>query len=81
VELLDAVGYDAVDMGKLGEGWRSEPGTPLFVLPYSPAIPDGLDLQGAMQFVHSSAGMPASTERIASLVPAATRGPAGVIKN
>jgi 8-hydroxy-5-deazaflavin:NADPH oxidoreductase len=32
-ELLDALGYDAVDVGSLAESWRSEPNTPLYCLP------------------------------------------------
>ena len=33
-ELLDALGYDAVDAGPLGEGWRFERDTPAYTEPY-----------------------------------------------
>ena len=29
-ELLDVLGYDAVDIGTLADSWRSEPGTPVY---------------------------------------------------
>jgi predicted dinucleotide-binding enzyme len=32
--LLDALGYDTVDAGPLVEGWRFQPGTPAYGLPY-----------------------------------------------
>ncbi|WP_405995601.1 NADPH-dependent F420 reductase [Streptomyces sp. NBC_00986] len=34
-ELLSLLGYDAVDIGPLAEGWRSQVGTPVFCAPYS----------------------------------------------
>ncbi|MFT3662450.1 MAG: NAD(P)-binding domain-containing protein [Gordonia sp. (in: high G+C Gram-positive bacteria)] len=34
-EFLDVVGYDALDLGPLAEGRRSQPGTPIYVTPYS----------------------------------------------
>ncbi|QUQ64143.1 NADPH-dependent F420 reductase [Kutzneria sp. CA-103260] len=80
VRLLDELGYDAVDLGKLAESWRSEPGTPLFVLPYSMPFPAGLDLRQAMEFVYSHTGVPAPVARIAELASLATRGPAGIVE-
>ena len=38
--LLDRIGYDVVDAGPLGEGWRFEPDTPAYGLPYD-GSPDG----------------------------------------
>ncbi|GAA3658419.1 NADPH-dependent F420 reductase [Microbacterium marinilacus] len=32
---LDAIGFDALDLGPLAEGRRSQPGTPIYVTPYS----------------------------------------------
>ncbi|WP_327406435.1 NAD(P)-binding domain-containing protein [Streptomyces sp. NBC_01288] len=34
-ELLSLLGFDALDMGPLAEGWRSQVGTPVFCAPYS----------------------------------------------
>jgi len=31
---LDAIGYDAVDVGALADGWRYQPGTPAYGPPY-----------------------------------------------
>jgi len=35
-EFLDSIGYGAVDAGPLAEGWRQEPGTPVYGAPYGP---------------------------------------------
>ncbi|RJK93710.1 NADPH-dependent F420 reductase [Vallicoccus soli] len=35
VAFLDAVGYDAVDVGPLAEGWRYQRDTPAYVAPYA----------------------------------------------
>lgn len=35
VGLLNEIGYDAVDLGVLAEGWRSQPGTPAYGTPYA----------------------------------------------
>src|SRR5262249_20801083 len=35
--LLDSIGYGAVDTGPLAEGWRQQPGTPVFTRPYGPS--------------------------------------------
>ena len=32
--LLDSIGYGAVDVGPLAEGWRQQPGTPAYGVPY-----------------------------------------------
>ncbi len=31
---LDSIGYGAIDVGPLAEGWRQEPGTPVYGTPY-----------------------------------------------
>ncbi|MGK5741936.1 NADPH-dependent F420 reductase [Micromonospora sp. URMC 103] len=38
-DFLDRIGYDAVDAGRLAEGWRYQPGTPAYGVIYS-ARPD-----------------------------------------
>jgi len=35
-EFLDSIGYDAVDTGSLADGWRQQPGTPVYGAPYGP---------------------------------------------
>lgn len=34
IAFLDSIGYGAVDLGPLTEGWRQEPGTPAYGAPY-----------------------------------------------
>lgn len=36
---LDAIGFDVLDLGGLDESWRTQPGTPLHVAPYSRDLP------------------------------------------
>ena len=31
---LDSIGYGAVDHGPLADGWRQQPGTPVYATPY-----------------------------------------------
>jgi predicted dinucleotide-binding enzyme len=33
-EFLESIGYGAVDAGLLADGWRQQPGTPVYVTPY-----------------------------------------------
>ena len=33
---LDSVGYGSVDTGPLAEGWRQQPGEPVYGTPYGP---------------------------------------------
>jgi predicted dinucleotide-binding enzyme len=58
-EFLDAIGYDAVDVGALAEGWRFQPGQPAYGPPY-----------GSFD---NPAGTPASAEKVAAAVAAAER--------
>jgi predicted dinucleotide-binding enzyme len=63
--LLDALGYDVVDVGPLSEGWRMEPGTPVYGVAYlvdpTAAFPD-------------DPGHPADAAKIREAVAAAVRG-------
>lgn len=60
---LDAIGYDAVDAGPLAEGWRFQPGTPLYGAIYAGGDPD----------FAASPGLPAGTGAIRSALAAANR--------
>jgi predicted dinucleotide-binding enzyme len=59
VELLDSMGYGAVDAGTLAESWRQQPDTPVYGIPYGP--PD------------NEQGTPATAEAIRSALAAAAR--------
>lgn len=61
--LLDLLGYDAVDAGALSEGWRFQPGTPIYGPPYA---------QGPGDFFVLPAG-PAPVAKITAALAAATR--------
>ena len=60
-EFLDRIGYDTVDAGPLGEGWRFQPGTPAYGPVYS---------GGDVNFMDSP-GVPAGADVLRSLLAAA----------
>lgn len=61
---LDAIGYDAVDVGPLAESWRTQPDTPVYGRIYA-----GGDADFA-----ASPGVPANADAIRRAVQAAERG-------
>jgi len=56
---LDEIGYGAVDAGPLAEGWRQQPGTPVYGTPYGP--------------FDDEKGTPAAADVIRAALAAATR--------
>ncbi|HWO66910.1 MAG TPA: NAD(P)-binding domain-containing protein, partial [Umezawaea sp.] len=50
-DLLDVLGFDAVDLGTLAESWRGEPNTPLYALPYVGRPPSGLSVPDFVAWV------------------------------
>nr|WP_194903942.1 NAD(P)-binding domain-containing protein [Catenulispora rubra] len=75
-QLLDLLGYDAVDIGTLADSWRSEPSSPVFVQPYLAAQPEGLDQQEMGRWFFETPGVPVPADRIRELAEAAVRPPA-----
>lgn len=75
--LLGTLGYDAVDIGALADSWRSEPDTPVYVQPYFPHVPEGLEPEEAQRRVFQTPGVPVPAARVKELVGSAVRGPAG----
>jgi predicted dinucleotide-binding enzyme len=59
VEFLESIGYGAVDVGPLAEGWRQQPGTPAYGPPYGT--------------FDNEQGTPAGADVIRSALAAATR--------
>ncbi|MFJ8158921.1 NADPH-dependent F420 reductase [Streptomyces sp. NPDC094468] len=77
MELLDALGYDAVDVAPLAESWRSGPNTQLYCLPYFGEVPAGLSGEEMMRWIFETPGAPVPVERVRELAASAVRGPAG----
>ncbi|MFE7839364.1 NADPH-dependent F420 reductase [Streptomyces sp. NPDC057474] len=75
--LLDALGYDAVDIGPLADSWRSEPGTPVYVQPYMAERPAGLGQEEAGRWFFETPGVPVPAARVRELTDSAVRGDAG----
>lgn len=73
--LLDALGYDAVDIGTLADSWRSEPDTPVYVDPYmGPRPEDAESSEDPYAWFRAAPGVPVPAGRVRELVDAATRG-------
>jgi carboxymethylenebutenolidase len=74
--LLDALGYDTVDIGTLADSWRSEPGTPVYVHPYMAERPKGLGQDEAQRRFFETPGVPVPVVRVTELTDTAARCPA-----
>ncbi|MDX3078508.1 NADPH-dependent F420 reductase [Streptomyces sp. MI02-7b] len=72
--LLDALGYDATDIGTLAESWRYEPRSSLYCAPYLGTIPDGLARQEIAQWAWETPGVPVPAQTIKELADASVRG-------
>jgi predicted dinucleotide-binding enzyme len=77
-ELLNDLGYDAADIGTLSDSWRSEPGTPVYCLPYFPGQPPGdASPHEAFRWFFETPGVAVSACRVRELTDSTVRGPAG----
>ena len=77
-ELLDALGYDAVDIGTLAESWRSEPDMPVYCQPYFPGQPpEGASPEAAFGWFLETPGRTVRVNEVKQLIDGAVRGPAG----
>jgi len=77
-DLLDILGYDAADIGTLADSWRSEPGTPVYCLPYFPGqAPEDVRPHEAFRWFFETPGIPVSAGRVRDLTDGTVRGPAG----
>ncbi|WP_105974300.1 NADPH-dependent F420 reductase [Streptomyces geranii] len=77
VQLLDALGYDTVDIGTLADSWRSEPGTLVYVQPYLPKRPEGLTDEETGRWFFEVPGVPVSVGQARELTDNAVRRSAG----
>ncbi len=72
-QLMDALGYDAVDIGTLADSWRSEPGSPVYVQPYLPARPEGMSPEEGRRWFFDTPGIAMPASRVKELADAAIR--------
>ena len=74
VQLLDALGYDVVDIGTLADSWRSQPGTPVYVQPYLAARPaTDMSQEDAYRWFLETPGVPVPADRVRELTDTAVR--------
>ncbi|MEV1025177.1 NAD(P)-binding domain-containing protein [Streptomyces sp. NPDC050264] len=67
--LLDRLGYDALDTGTLGDSWRSEPQTEIYVKPYLPDRPAELtDPSAVMDWFLQGFGVAVPADRTERLI-------------
>jgi predicted dinucleotide-binding enzyme len=77
-EMLDTLGYDAVDIGTLADSWRSEPNSPVYVMPYlAGEPPKGPDPEEGLRWYLTNPGVPVPADQIRKLTESAVRGKAG----
>jgi predicted dinucleotide-binding enzyme len=76
--LLNALGWDAVDIGTLADSWRSEPETPVYVQLYMPGRPpEGLSQEDAFRWLVETPGNAVPAGRVKELTENVVRGQAG----
>ena len=71
---MDAIGYDAVDIGALSKSWRIGPHTPIYVLPYIGEAPRGMTKDEAKRWFLETPGVPVSVDQVKELVRKAVPG-------
>jgi 8-hydroxy-5-deazaflavin:NADPH oxidoreductase len=78
-QLLDRLGYDAIDTGPLADSWRCEPNTPVYITPFlGPLREDGdLTVDEIYRLMHEPPGATVDGRQVVQLVASAVRGPAG----
>jgi predicted dinucleotide-binding enzyme len=75
--LLDTLGYDAVDAGRLARSWRCEPGTPVYVEPYSSPRPERMDQEQLQRWFLDPLGVVLPADQVKRLCDGAVRRQAG----
>ncbi|SIO85703.1 Predicted dinucleotide-binding enzymes [Nocardiopsis sp. JB363] len=77
--LLSDLGFDAVDVGDLGQSWRFGPNTALYALVYAgEEMPEGLYGPEVLQWFLGTPGGPVPAGQVARLAAEAVRGRADV---
>ncbi|WP_242910770.1 NADPH-dependent F420 reductase [Actinomadura terrae] len=79
VQLLDLLGYAAVDIGPLAESWRSEPDTPAYVRPYLGEVP-AMSVEDFLRWTFRTPGVPVAAAEIRKLIEITVRRPAGAAR-
>lgn len=72
IELLDKLGWDAVEVGPLSESWRHERETPVYVRPY---LSEGSSLERIFGEGYNDPGKPTPAAEIEKLIATAHRPP------
>ncbi|MFJ9428585.1 NADPH-dependent F420 reductase [Streptomyces sp. NPDC101490] len=70
IALLDALGYDAVDLGTLADSRPSQPGSALQAFPYMPPLPEGISEEEIPQWIFQAPAVPAPAHRIREILAA-----------
>lgn len=70
---LNTIGFKAYDYGSLKDSWRSEPGAPIYGLPYIPEIPEDLEKSAAKKLFLETGPAPLTKEDAEKLLADATK--------
>ena len=66
-QFMDAIGYDAVDIGTLADSWRCGPASPLYVIPYIGTGPAGMTPEEAKRWFINTPGVAVSASEVKEL--------------
>lgn len=72
-EFMNTIGYDTIDTGELSDSWRIEPGSPIYVWPYAPTVPEDMTEEEAKKYYKTTQGKAVSKEQAKELVNEAVR--------
>ncbi len=61
-KILNNIGFQALDYGLLKDSWRSEPGEPIYGIPYMPVTPEGLEKAAEKKYFLETPAEPLSKE-------------------
>lgn len=72
-KFINDLGFQTLDYGSLKDSWKSEPGTPIYGLPYFPEVPEGLEHDAAKKFFIETPGKPLTKDEAQKLIDKAEK--------
>ena len=70
---LNSIGYNVIDAGTLADSWKVEPGTPIYVWPYAPDVPNDLSDEEQQKYYVDTPAPPISQEEARDLIEHTTQ--------
>lgn len=73
MKFINDIGYNAIDIGTLADSWHMEPGTPIYVWPYAPNVPEEMSEAEQEKFYSETPATPISPDDARNLIAKAVR--------